>query len=242
MKEVKIVSIADIHGNLLTDLPTGHILTISGDICPVDQSHHPTHQAHWLMKHFFPWCEDLIKRKVFRHVVYTPGNHDFVFQHKKRIDPSIKIVHPKKVHCLIDQTVKVLGVTIHGTPWSIFFGNWAFMTSETFLANKYLDIPEGVDILLSHSPAHSLNDMILQYPDMCIDVDPRLGSKSLYDRIKVVKPKKVLVGHIHSGNHGVVRVPTNIEFTEYIESVNVSILDEDYKVAYKPYQFTIIKE
>ena len=77
---MKIVSTADLHGELEFKLPSGDILTISGDICPVRGSHSPTTQMYWLKNHFLPWCDKLIKDSIFKHVVFISGNHDFVFK------------------------------------------------------------------------------------------------------------------------------------------------------------------
>ena len=52
----------------------------------------------------------------------------------------------------------------------------------------------------------------------------------LSNRIWEVKPKMVISGHIHSGDHNLVEVAG----TKY---VNVSLLDESYSFNYKPFYF-----
>jgi len=56
--------------------------------------------------------------------------------------------------------------------------------------------------------------------------DEHLGCKLLADRIKVVKPKIHVCGHIHSGN-GYVKD----DDTKYF---NASVLNENYTYEYKP--------
>lgn len=243
MKEIKIVAISDLHGGLafLDSLPDGDILTISGDICPVRGSHNPTNQAHWINNHFHPWCSDLIDRGVFKHITWINGNHDFFINPKRNLLTENGFVIPPNVHCLNNRMIELDGVKIFGSPWTPTFGNWAWMKSEEELKDIFAKIPEGLDILLSHGPAYCLNDTITQYPERTEGRDPHIGSKALRDRIKIAKPKMVLVGHIHSGSHAVQRLYLEPDFTDHIDSVNVSIMDEDYEVVYKPYEFTIQK-
>lgn len=241
MREIKVVAISDLHGVLPQDLPSGDILTISGDICPVRGSHNSTNQAHWINNHFHTWCDVLIKMGAFKHIVYILGNHDFFIKPNKNLLTENGFVLPKNVYCLQDSMIELEGVKIYGTPWITKFGNWNWMTTEEELKNIFAKIPEGLDILLSHGPAYCLNDTIMQYPERTEGQDPHIGSKALRERIQRVCPRIVLCGHIHSGSHRVERIFTLPDFTEITESVNVSIMDEDYNVVYKPYVFTINK-
>jgi len=245
-KKVKIVAISDIHGELLGNLPKGDILTISGDICPVRMSHSPTSQQYWLYNYFLPWCKQLISKKTFKHIVFIAGNHDFVFYKALKTHGDIFKNHKKEyknIHYLSDSEITLMGVRIYGTPWAPKFGDWAFMHSEEVLNNYFSKIPEGLDILLSHGPAYYLNDTIMQYPDRTSGRDPHIGSKSLREHIKRAKPQYLLVGHIHSGNHECQDWYTDYEElnSKITKSYNVSLMDEDYVISYKPFQFILEK-
>ena len=243
MKEIKIVAISDLHGFLPENIPTGDILTISGDICPVRETHNPTHQMHWLNNHFFPWCYELINSKIVSYIIFTPGNHDFVFiPVNKKAGGIFNMQLPVGVHYLCDTFIEIEGVKIYGTPWVPTFGNWAFMQSEDVLNNYFASIPNDLDILLSHGPAHGLNDTIMQRPEWSFGSDPHVGSKSLREHIKRSMPKKLLVGHIHSGSHAPEKFYPDPMSEKFVESVNVSLVDETYTATYVPYQFTVIKE
>lgn len=243
MKEIKIVSTSDLHGNLIPDLPTGDILTISGDICPVRGSHSPVSQMHWMNNHFIPWIAELLSSGKFKHVVFIAGNHDFVLNSiKKGNDPFYTLVLPEGAHYLIDNEIEIEGVRIYGTPWTPTFGNWAFMYNESILHNFYQKIPEGLDILLSHGPAYHMNDTILQYPERIEGSEEHIGSKALAKRVFEVSPKYVIFGHIHSGSHLPEQHALGPKYDKTITSVNVSCLDENYNLAYKPFEFSIIKE
>jgi Icc-related predicted phosphoesterase len=241
MKETKIVAISDIHGELLKDLPNGDILTISGDICPVNGSHSPTNQMYWLKNHFFPWCDNLIRTKQFGDIVFIAGNHDFVFKKASiATEGDFYMDLPSGVHYLQDSEININGIHIYGTPWTPTFGNWAWMVGEDMLKLFFEKIPPNMDILLSHGPAFGWNDTIMQYQET-----DHLGSPALRDAILRASPSYVLQGHIHSGNHIPTKIPSR--FNDHLDSfdmtsiVNVSILDENYIVAYKPFIFTIQK-
>jgi Icc-related predicted phosphoesterase len=139
-----------------------------------------------------------------------------------------------------------MGVRIYGTPHTPTFGNWAFMHSEEVLHNYFSKIPKGLDILLSHGPVYGLNDTIMQYPERTSGRDPHIGSKSLREHMDRAKPTYVLVGHIHSGNHKIEKRFTDKTYHPDVEenytlSINVSTMDEDYSVVYKPFQFILEK-
>jgi len=221
---MKIIAISDIHGHLLSNLLKGDTLTISGDVCPVRGSHTPNTQWSWIKYHFLPWCNELIENGIYKDIVFTPGNHDFVFQSSK------KIVFPKHVHCLIDSMIDIEGVKFYGTPWSTTFGTWAFMKEEDELDFIFQKIPEGIDILLAHGPAFGFGDKVLEWNTLT-----SVGSKSLLKHVLRTSPKYLCVGHIHSGDHS----PLIIESINGTTSVNVSVVNEKYDVYYKPFEFEI---
>jgi hypothetical protein len=112
------------------------------------------------------------------------------------------------------------------------FGNFVFMQDERTLNDYFSQIPEGLDILLSHSPAYRFNDKV---------GGENLGSKSLRDNIKRAMPKKILVGHVHRGSHSVERLCLDPFDGKFIDSVNVSLVDDAYNVSYPVYRYSIEK-
>lgn len=228
MREIKVAAISDLHG-LTPSVPACDILIIAGDICPVTGSHAPARQLAWLRNTFLPWCSDQLVSGV-GHIVFTPGNHDFVFQRFPLIET------PQYVTCLIDREITVCGVRIYGSPWSSRFGNWAFMLNPEGLAEKFSKIPEGLDILITHGPAYGWCDEILlpMWPPM--SDDPHLGSPELAARIKAARPRWHLCGHIHTGNH------KPEEVLGGVTAANVSLIDEGYARIYDPLEFSIFRE
>lgn len=234
---MKITATSDIHGNLLDNLPSGDVLTISGDICPVDRPQNQTVQGAWINSDFIPWCKNLLYKGTFKDIVFCAGNHDSIFFKNKTIHTTF----PEHIHYLEDKNVTVQDKVFHGTPWSPPFGNWAFMKPEYILQNYHVLIPENCDVLLSHSPARDYNDVILQEDCIYCYGHEKLGSISLLQNVKRAVPKYLLVGHIHSGDHNVKRLPScnYLDDNKFTNSVNVSLLDESYNVFYKPFEFEI---
>ena len=104
------------------------------------------------------------------------------------------------------------------------------MADEAALAGKYEAIPEGLDVLISHGPAYGLCDTVLS-PAWPGSPGQPLGSRALLAAVRRVKPRWTLCGHIHTGSH-----------TPVDGAVNVSLLDEKYDMAYKPFEFIVAKE
>ena len=112
-------------------------------------------------------------------------------------------------------------VKIYGSPWQPEFHNWAFNLPKNGLEleQKWNDIPEDTDILITHGPAFGYCDKVIgQYEN--------LGCQLLTNRIKRIKPKIHVCGHIHSG-HGYV-------FDGDTHFINASVLDEQYQYTQKP--------
>jgi Icc-related predicted phosphoesterase len=83
-------------------------------------------------------------------------------------------------------------------------------------------IPADTDILITHGPAWGYVDQVIGRTD-------HLGCELLADRIKEIKPKIHVCGHIHSG-HGYV-------FEDGTHYFNASILNEQYQYGQKPITF-----
>jgi Icc-related predicted phosphoesterase len=113
-------------------------------------------------------------------------------------------------------------LTIFGTPYCSIFGNWAFMINDDALDKKFSQIPEGVDILVSHdSPNIGKIGAILEG----VWKNDTTGNKILAKHIERVHPKLFVSGHFHSGNHDVQKIGNTY-------AANVSYINEDYYPTY----------
>lgn len=169
---------------------------------------------------FNRWCTGLIERGVARKIVCIAGNHDFLFErapaHARRLLSASTYLE--------DSGAEWEGVRIWGTPWQPWFYDWAFnLRTEQELAERFEAIPEGTDILISHGPPLGILDETTN--------GERAGSSALLDRIRRVRPKHVVFGHIHEG-YGVLE-------QEGIMFVNASSCDVRYKLANPPVIFDL---
>jgi Icc-related predicted phosphoesterase len=91
---------------------------------------------------------------------------------------------------LEDSSVTIDGVKFWGSPYQPPFHDWAFNRSDEERQVIYSNIPDDVDVLLSHGPPY-------QILDLCYD-GTEAGCPILYDEIfNRIKPKMVVFGHIH---------------------------------------------
>jgi hypothetical protein len=198
-----ICCVSDLHGHL-PELPPHDLLLVAGDICPL-VCHTPLFQASWLREEFVPWLGGYRSEKV---VVW--GNHDLIGEQAPHLVP-------KSLWSLLLQDAErtVCGLRIWGSPWQLRFFDWAFNLDEEELAEKYLQIPIGIDVIVSHGPPYGFGDFTPS--------GERVGSPSLRERIQIVNPRLVVTGHIHGGR-GL------YEFGRTIV-VNASYVDEGYRPA-----------
>lgn len=236
---MKIVSISDLHQYFPKNLPQGDILTVSGDICFAARTDYEAQYHH--VQIFLAWCESLLKAKTFKDIVFVAGNHDGVFQ---KMMVGIPITEHKfrhklfpHIHYLRDSMAEIDGVKFYGTPWTTEFCNWAFNATEAQLdVTHYSQIPEGVDVLLTHGPVYGKNDRLGNPVDKW--GPEKLGSKALLKHCLRVKPSWVVFGHIHSGSH----IPEEIVHENHVtKTVNVAVLGESYYPSYDPFVFEINK-
>ena len=152
----------------------------------------------------------------FKHKIFIAGNHDFGFEQQTDIAQEYKDMG---VIYLFDNDVTIDGIKFYGSPWQPEFHNWAFnLPRGEELAQKWEQIPNDVDVLITHGPAYG----ILDYAP----IGGHVGCEELYRKIVEVKPKIHVCGHIHDG-YGQ-KTMGGIEF------LNASVLNERYEHAHKP--------
>ena len=230
---MKIYSISDMHGQLEGLDPKGmDLVLISGDFARLERLDFigVCNQVNWVQHKFCAWCANYPQTQ-FRLI---PGNHDIFAQELKMLD---QIRWPGNVKMLIDSEDEVGGLRIYGTPWIPHInGCWAFEAplNSSCLADRFSAIPEGLDILLTHTPPKVRHQKL----DVSIDTNsPHFGSEELTEALHRAQPRIALCGHIHSGDHKPYElVHTNGAVTTIR---NVSRLNEDYRIAYEPFIFEL---
>ena len=160
------------------------------------------------------------------------GNHDFFLEYMV-YEAKLKLMQMSDNRLQIlkfdlyqfpyyteDNTINYLN--IFGSSLCKRFGNWAFMYDTDRLRRFYENIPENVDILITHDAPTLGNLGLIQEGGK---EGLMAGNIALDEIILKRKPKYVFCGHIHTGNH----ILTEIEG---IKMCNVSIKDEYYEPAY----------
>jgi Icc-related predicted phosphoesterase len=226
MKQIKIVSISDIHGFLDFNLPKGDILCICGDILPLEVQKDYIKSTVWMCNQFLPWTQIL----PYKYIVFIGGNHDFLFE--KLGSDLMDIIDPNRdymnVFYLQNNFVILENIKIYGSPYIKDLKNWAFYKKDNELLKEFKKIPNDVDILLTHIPPRvNMCGAVLQ--SNAFNYLSDFGSEELAD-VLLTKPniKYHLFGHVHSGDHNITKNANDTCL------VNVSIKDEDYKLSYNP--------
>ena len=229
---MKVTAISDLHGNLI-DIEPCDLLLICGDISPLEIQKDYIQMTKWIFNDFYDWIMNLSCDKV----VMTPGNHDFWFE--KFINSSKLDLFNNKLTILVNDEINYYSHTldkyikIYGTPYCKNFGNWAYMPGNDKLESIYNIMPEKVDILITHdSPQIGYVANIMEQKDDSYPNGVPAGNIWLTNLIYEKKPKYVLSGHIHSGDHNL------IEYSG-TKCANCSILDESYSIYYKPLTFEL---
>jgi len=201
---MRIVSIADTHG-LHKDLilPEGDILIFSGDMCSYGRSDE--------IKDFYKW---LIKQPG-KYKVIIGGNHDEPLTRTKNK------AYFSDIYYLENDGIEIEGIKIWGSPITPRFGNWFFMKDRGVDIRKVWDlIPKDTDILITHGPAYGILD-VAPYPK-----PESVGCFDLLNKIREIKPKLHIFGHIHDC-YGTLKIGE----TTFI---NASVVNEDYELVNEP--------
>jgi Icc-related predicted phosphoesterase len=216
-KPIRVVAMSDLHGTLppSKDIPKCDLLLIAGDICG---SHVVLDQSVWLHSHFKPWLENVPAQKI----IGVAGNHDFIWEKAPHLVPKL----PWKY--LQDDFTTFQGWKIYGTPWQPRFFDWAFNLDEPDLERRWRHIPDDTDILVSHGPPQGFGDWVSR--------NEHVGSPSLAEKIRQIKPRLCVYGHIHPG-FGVYSMP---EWGTTL--ANVSILNDRYIWTNMPTEFILDPE
>ena len=200
------------------ELPGGDLILCAGDISSRGYFHE--------IRNFCKWFEAV----YYDNCVFIAGNHDFGFQDDPEECMRLLSEYPG-IDYLQDDLLLVGNewdayeekVKIYGSPWQPWFYNWAFNLPRNGweIEQKWKDIPANTDILVTHGPPFGI-----------LDRTPRgehVGCEFLLDRIKEIKPKIHVFGHIHC------------EYGYYFDGTthyfNASVLNEQYEYQNTPFSF-----
>jgi Icc-related predicted phosphoesterase len=215
-KEMKITFISDTHTkHRQLYLEGGDLLVHAGDIMNSGYSAYE-------IQDFCKWFE----AQDYDVCAFIAGNHDRMFENEP--EKVAEIVNSYGVDYMQDSGFEYGDfpdemVKIYGSPWQPEFYNWAFNLPRCGeeLGKVWNNIPEDVDILVTHGP-----------PQGHLDVSGEpwyegdLGCEILRHRVDTIKPKIHVFGHIH-GSYG-------YKFHDGTHFINASVLNERYSVVNDP--------
>lgn len=228
MRRVKVVAISDTHNMLdRVAVPDGDILIHAGDATMTGSP-----------DEIIKFNTDL-KRLPHPLKVFIPGNHDRLFEQDSRYARQLL----SAATVLIDEETTMEGLRIYGSPWQPGFGyGWAFQLPKNDpeqSERRWLGITEGLDILVTHGPPRDVLDGVpyatrsttawlnnMEYPQAGTKYR-HVGCPYLLNRIKAVKPKIHIFGHIHEA-YGQAE-------EDSVRYYNAAICDGNYKLANKPH-------
>lgn len=208
---MKFVTISDSHGQHgKLQLPKGDVIIHAGDISQRGEENEIHDFLNW-----FTYLD-------FKYKIFIAGNHDFYFEQKS--EEEIKKIIPDNIIYLCDSGITVNNIKIWGSPITPWFFNWAFNRHRGDQIMRHWDlIPADTDILITHGPAFCKLDKTKD--------GQNVGCKDLLHKIREIKPKFHICGHIHE-DYG----QTSVSMTNFI---NASVLDENYILKNLPITFDI---
>lgn len=205
---MKICAISDLHRYQI-DIPKCNVLAIAGDICLNED-------LLWFITSFVPYLEQ--QKNKFDICILVFGNHDDNIHMNARWN-NIEKNLPEYIKVLNNTSFKYKGVKFYGSPNCKHIPGFLNTFNEETLKHIYSSMPSDTDILVTHTPPYGICDTV-KYQSY------HLGSVSLLEKVREIKPEIHIFGHIHTG-----KKYYKENGTQYY---NVSILDENYKLAYKP--------
>lgn len=184
MDKVKVVAISDIHGlqGRFKDLPAGDLLVIAGDLTSMGTIRE--------IGAFGNWIKTI--RDNYDKVIVIAGNHDQLMETNSNMAKELL----GDVIYLQDSSFEYKGKKIYGAPWTRIFNNWFFMKKDYDLATIWENIPDNLDLLITHGPPMGILDLCPAQNGFGL---VHAGDHVLMNAVLNKKPKNHIFGHIHEG-------------------------------------------
>lgn len=202
---MKILFLSDTHGkhHELQNLPHADMVIHAGDI-----TWRGTGEE---VSDFVEWFTSL----DYKYKVFIAGNHDSCLEEQKA--ENVQRFLPEHCFYLCNSGITIENIKIWGIPF--------FLSDDIngLIPQQIAQIPSKTDILITHNPPFGILDKSTFGANM--------GDGDLQEKIKIVKPKLHLFGHIHEC-YGIQKA-NNITF------INGSVLDENYNLVNEPIIFDL---
>jgi Icc-related predicted phosphoesterase len=179
----RLVLLSDTHGLFDVPVPDGDILIHAGDFSA---------RGGLVEVSLF---NDYLGALPHRHKIMIAGNHDWNFYQHER---QARLLMTNAIY-LQDEAVGIEGLKFYGSPWQPAFFDWAFnLPRGSALREKWALIPTDTDVLITHGPPLGIGDLTSHKINA--------GCRDLLERVREVKPRLHLFGHIHE-DRGVFESP-----------------------------------
>jgi hypothetical protein len=120
---------------------------------------------------------------------------------------------------LINEYVEVAGLKIWGSPVTPLYGGAFGLSSPADRTRLYAEIPEDVDVLVTHGPPYGILDR-------SAGTLHQAGCPQLLEAVTRLRPKLHVFGHVH-GAHGLVSIDDTL-------FVNAALLGPDGDLSASP--------
>lgn len=202
-----------------------HISDTHMQVLPIEDADILVHSGDFLN---YGSMEELIQFRIelekvkdrFDKIILIAGNHDRIFETNPYIAKQFLLETIPNLVYLYHESYTYKEYKIFGTPWQPYFCDWAFNVKDNLkLYEMYLEIPDDVNILITHCPPEGILDNTVNKWNL---EKTSCGSRALKLALPRLKYLKVhMFGHIHFSN--------GIDFINNIWYSNSSICGEDYK-------------
>ena len=205
---------SDTHNRWPVNIPDGDILVHAGDHTMMGEERE------------LVLAGERVRALPHQFKVIIAGNHDWMFQTNRQTAENLMGVGQDGLVYLENEGIELMGLKFWGSPVQPTFCDWAFNVERGPDIQKYWDmIPTGLDVLITHGPP--LN--VLDLPGEPYTKNGRCGCQDLANAVQKKPPKVHVFGHIHGGYGMAIRPGYHTTF------YNASVVNEQYKVANKPF-------
>ena len=223
---LKCVVLSDTHGGHdQVTVPDGDVLIHCGDYCKYGHMSEVKKFAKWL------------KQLPHKHKLVTAGNHDKPVEEREA--EARQIFRDAGVQLLINEEVTIDGIKFWASPVTPRFFDWHFMMARgAQLKAHWEQIPEDVDVLITHGPPYGHGDLCPPYQTShqktagCLDLLIRV--REIHQASNGKHPRAHACGHIHDG-YGI----TESDQFRGLWFINAATCTEKYEPTNPPITFEI---
>ena len=219
---MKIIELSHQHGNLNQIKDSCYVLVIAGDLSPLCYQQDYDTVLNLCDNEFIPWMKSLYTY----HTIIVPCNHDISCTYSSFKDDTDNLIKRHdmcdKIHYLCFDSVIIDGKKFYDNPNSDSSYWWAFSNQH----NQNYEFDDDTDILITHHPPRFGDVRFVRR------FNKEFGFVDLRNDILRSNISLNVCGHIHTGDHETTHIVLNNCNSDIIK--NMSISDEDCRVAYEP--------